>query len=76
MRDRLQQQIEVEPLIALLGQDGERAYMDFEGDSFYRAMVEPFAQKLAVFDLPLTDDQTAKLVALVKSNMPTSRMSG
>ena len=69
LRDRLQQQFEVEPLIALLGQDGERAYMDFEGDSFYRAMVEPFAQKLAIFDLPLTDDQTAKLVALVKSNM-------
>ena len=71
LRDRLQQQFEVEPLIALLGQDGERAYMDFEGDSFYRAMVEPFAQNLAIIDLPLTDDQTAKLVALVKSNTHT-----
>jgi len=70
-RDRLQQQFEVEPLIALLGRDGERAYFDFEGDSFYRAMVEPFAQNLAIIDLPLTDDQTAKLVALVKSNMHT-----
>jgi hypothetical protein len=73
LRDRLQQQIEVEPLIALMGRDGERAYMDFEGDSFYRAMVEPFAQKLAIFDLPLTDDQTAKLVALVKLNMHNVR---
>jgi RNA polymerase sigma factor (sigma-70 family) len=70
-RNRLQQQFEVEPLIALLGRDGERAYFDFEGDSFYRAMVEPFAQNLAIIDLPLTADQTAKLVALVKSNMHT-----
>ena len=71
LRNRLQQQFEVEPLIALLGRDGERAYFDFEGDSFYREMVEPFAQNLAIIDLPLTDDQTAKLVALVKSNMHT-----
>jgi hypothetical protein len=69
LRRRLQQQIEVEPLIGLLGEDGKRAYFEFEANTFYRALVEPFAQKLAALDMPLTDDQTGKLVNLAKSNM-------
>lgn len=71
LRDRLQRQIEVEPLVALLGEDGKRAYFDFESNSFYRAIIEPFAQTLTVVDLALTDDQAGKLIALVKSNMHT-----
>ena len=67
--DALQQQIEVEPLNALLGREGQRAYFDYEGSTFYRALVEPFVRKLALFDLPLTDDQTTRLVALAQANM-------
>jgi hypothetical protein len=71
MRDELQQKNEVEPLIALLGKEGERAYFDYEGSTFYRALIEPIAQKLALFELPLTDDQTTRLVALARANMRT-----
>jgi DNA-binding Lrp family transcriptional regulator len=81
LRDQLQQQLEVEPLIALLGRDGERAYFEFEGNVFYQAMVDPVAQRLANANLPLTDDEKSQLVALVKSNVhsikrdPTSMSS-
>ena len=70
-RNRLQQQFEDEPLVVLLGPEGRRAFSEFEFTSFYQAAVEPFARRLASENLPLTDDENAKLVALVEANMHT-----
>lgn len=69
LRNRLQQQIEVGPLTALLGHEGQRAYFDFEASSFYRALVEPVTQRLAREKLPVTEEERARLVALAKANM-------
>lgn len=69
LRNRLQQQLENDPLTALLGDDGRRAYFEFEGNSFYRAMAQPVAQRLVREHLPLTDEQTNQLVRLVKAHL-------
>lgn len=73
LRNRLQQQIENEPLTALLGEDGRRAYFEFEAGSFYRALVEPFTRTLTRENLPLSDGEITRLVALAKSHMRTVR---
>ncbi len=69
LRNRLQQTIEMEPLTALLGRDGQRAYFDFEASSFYRSLVQPVAARLDREKLPVTDEERTRLVALAKANM-------
>ena len=71
LRNRLQQQIEVEPLTALLGHEGQRAYFEFEASSFYRALVEPVARELAHEKMPVTEGERTHLVALAKANLRT-----
>jgi len=67
-RNALQEQIENEPLKALLGEEGTRAYFKFEESSFYQDIAAPVVQGLAGAGLPLNEAQNAQLVALVQAN--------
>ena len=73
LRNRLQHEIENRPLTALLGEDGRRAYFEFEASSFHRALLGPFTRALASENLPLSDVEITRLVELVKSHKRTVR---
>ncbi|HVW20775.1 MAG TPA: sigma-70 family RNA polymerase sigma factor, partial [Opitutaceae bacterium] len=69
MRDQLQQEYEVDPLIDLLGRDGMQAYMRYERSSFYQLAASPVVEELSAANLGLTDDQQARLIASLQANL-------
>jgi hypothetical protein len=70
-RNRLQRQIEEEPLAALLGDEGRRAYFEYETTSFYRGLVDAYTRSLTAQNLSLTEDQSNQLASLLKPNLQT-----
>jgi hypothetical protein len=60
----------------ILGEEGYKAFGQYEMESFFRtSVVDPIASKLAAADAPLTELQLAKLLEVVMANTRQERRS-
>ncbi|HWA85764.1 MAG TPA: sigma-70 family RNA polymerase sigma factor [Opitutus sp.] len=55
-------------MFAMLGPDGAAAFHDFEQTSYYRGFLQPLTPALAAANIPLSADQSARLVRLLVAN--------